>query len=410
LCVPLGPGQPGALLHALSARDDWEQLDVFGALLLDLYELFTRPNVHYRSGFYGPAERLLVDSGADVEFVPADFRRFAPIVEKIHPRVMATAAAPPDAGGRMSLSLHAGATVAELHRAAADAERLVIVETNAQYPRTYGLPPEHPHALHVDEVDVVVVGDRGPYVLEDPPAAPEELAIAKLVRGFITDGATLETGIGAVPSAVVTLLAEQGGGDYGIHSEMFTTGLMRLHRAGKVTNARKGIFEGFSVSTFALGSRELYDWLDGNEEVRFLPVDVVNAPATVAHNHNVVGINSALAIDLQGQVVADRINGKQYSGIGGHEDFVAVSGLELEDRSLVCLPATAMHQGRRVSRILAALPEGATVTTPRHQLDVVVTEFGAAELRGRTVRERARALAAVAHPDFRAELEARAPS
>ncbi len=405
LCVPLGPGQPAAVLHAFSARDDWEQLDVFGALLLDLYELFTRRNVRYRSGFYGPAERLLVDSGAHIEFVPADFRRFALIVERLHPRVMATAAAPPDADGRMSLSLHAGATVAELHRAAADPERLVIVETNAQYPRTFGVPPEHPHALHVDEVDVVVAGDRGPYVLEDPPPSAEDLAIAEFVRTFVTDGVTLQTGIGAVPSAVVTLLAAGVGGDYGVHSEMFTTGLMQLHRAGKVSNARKGIFEGYSVSTFALGTRELYDWLDGNEEVRFLPVDVVNSPAVVARNHNVVSINSAIAVDLQGQVVADRINDRQYSGIGGHEDFVAASGLELEDRSLVCLPATATYQGQRVSRILAALPEGTTITTPRHQLDVVVTEFGAAELRGRTVRERALALAAIAHPDFRAELE-----
>ena len=185
---------------------------------------------------------------------------------------------------------------------------------------------------------------------------------------------------------------------------MFTTGLMLLHKAGQVTNAHKGTFNGMSVTTFALGTQELHDWLDRNEIVRFLPVDVVNAPHTIARNHKVVAINSALGVDLLGQVVADRINNKQFSGIGGHEDFVAHSGLELEDRSLICLPATAMVNGEVVSRIVASLPFGTAVTTPRHQVDVIVTEYGVAELRGATVSERAFALAEIAHPDFREEL------
>ena len=187
---------------------------------------------------------------------------------------------------------------------------------------------------------------------------------------------------------------------------MFTTGLMRLHEAGKVTNARKGEFRGWSISTFALGTADLYTWLDGNPDVRFLPVEVVNAPDTIARNHRVVSINGAIAVDLYGQVAADRLHAQQYSGIGGHEDFVAQSGLELSDRSLICLPSTARSQGATVSRILAALPPGTTVTTPRHQVDVVITEFGVAELRGRTTHERAVALAEIAHPDFRAELRA----
>src|SRR5262249_42721863 len=150
------------------------------------------------------------------------------------------------------------------------------------------------------------------------------------------DGCTLQTGIGGVPSSVVALLADQPGGDYGVHSEMFTTGLMRLHRAGKVTNERKGEFRGMSIATFALGTPELCHWLDDNRRARSLPVDVVNAPHTIALTHRVVSINGALAIDLYGQVAADRIGGRQFSGIGGHEDFVAQSGLELEDRSLIC--------------------------------------------------------------------------
>jgi acyl-CoA hydrolase len=181
---------------------------------------------------------------------------------------------------------------------------------------------------------------------------------------------------------------------------------MELHRAGKVSNRHKGQFDGYSVCTFALGSPELYAWLEGNADVRFLPVDIVNAPHVVAANNDLVSLNGAVAVDLFGQVVADRIGGKQYSGIGGHEDFVAVSGLELSDRSLVCLPATAGG----VSRVVAELPPGATVTSPRHQVDVVITEFGIAELRGRTMRERALALAEIAHPEFRGELRAIADS
>ena len=183
---------------------------------------------------------------------------------------------------------------------------------------------------------------------------------------------------------------------------------MHLHRSGKVTNTKGGPWDGFSVTTFAAGTQELYDWLDGNDDVRFLPVQLVNSPELISRNRKMVTINSALCIDLYGQVVADTIGSRQYSGIGGHEDFISATGLELEDRSLVCLPSTAKSAGTVISRIVAALPEGWVITTPRHQLDVVVTEFGAAELRGGTVRERALALAEIAHPDFRDELRARA--
>jgi acyl-CoA hydrolase len=319
---------------------------------------------------------------------------------------MTTAAAPPDENGLMSLSLHAGATVGELHQAALDDDRLLIVEVNERLPRTLGLPPEYPHALHVDEVDVIVHNDVAPFVLAEDVPTDVDRAIAELARGFIGDGSTLQTGIGGVPSTIVEVLASGPGGDYGVHSEMFTTGLMRLHKAGKVSNTRKGQFPGVSIATFALGTADLYVWLDGNPDVRFLPVEVVNAPDAIARNHHVVSINSALEIDLYGQVVADRLRGRQYSGVGGHEDFVAQSGLELSDRSLICLPSTASVHGTVVSRIVPALPPATTVTTPRHQVDVVITEHGVAELRGRTVRERAAALAEIAHPDFRDELHA----
>ncbi len=408
IAVPLGPGQPGAFLHGLGTRDDYVGLTISGALLVDFYEIFSKPGVRHLSGFYGPIERMLVDQGADVAFVPSDFRRFGPLLERLHPRVMATVATRPDADGYLSLSLHAGATVGELHRAGADPERLLVVEMNSRFPRTVGLPPEHRHALHLDEIDVLVESEQAPFLLEDAPPTEIDVAIAGFARAFVTDGCTLQTGIGGVPSTIVGLLATEPGGNYGVHSEMFTTGLMHLHRSGKVTNLKGGPWDGYSVTTFAAGTQELYDWLDGNDEVRFLPVELVNSPERIAHNRKMVTINGALCIDLHGQVVADTIGARQYSGIGGHEDFVSATGLELEDRSLVCLPSTATSGGTVVSRIVASLPEGWVITTPRHQLDVVVTEFGAAELRGGTVRERALALAEIAHPDFRDELRARA--
>jgi acyl-CoA hydrolase len=203
-----------------------------------------------------------------------------------------------------------------------------------------------------------------------------------------------------VPGELADLLVEHPGSDYGVHTEMFTTGLMRLHQAGKIVN-QKGIYDGYSIATFAAGTRELYDWLDGREDVRFLPVEQVNAPAIIAQNRRFVSINSALALDLFGQIAADRIGAHQYSGIGGHLDFVSGAAFSAGGHSLICLPSTVEIEGVRRSRISAQLESGACITTPRHEVDVVVTEFGAAELAQRSEAERADALIAVAHPEFR---------
>jgi acyl-CoA hydrolase len=398
--VPLGPGQPLSLLDALGERDDWQDLTVFAALLVGAFRLFTRGGVRLRSGFFGPVERMLRAAGHDVRFVPADFRRFEKIAHELAPRVMATAAAPMDAEGRFSLSLHAGATVEELRRCGRDPGRVLIVEANAQLPRTFGVPPDHPHSLHVSEIDYLLESDRPPIALPDERPGEDERRIAEHVQRYVREGSTLQTGIGGVPNAVVELLSEASGGDYGVHSEMFTTGLMRLHQKGKVTN-RKGIYDGYSVATFALGSPELYRWLDGNAEVRFLPVRLVNDPSRIARNRRMVSVNGALSVDLMGQLVADTLGSTQHSGIGGHEDFVAGASLPERGHSLVCLSSTARVGGARISRITTSFPRGTIVTTPRHQVDVVVTEWGAAELLGRSVEERAAALIEIAHPAVR---------
>jgi acyl-CoA hydrolase len=397
--MPLGPGQPPGLIEALGRRTDWEDLRVMGALLSVFSDLFTHPNVHYLSGFYGPLERLLRDGGANVGFAPADFRRFMPILSSLAPRVMITAGSPPDADGRVSLSLHAGANVDEMNKASADPDRLLMIEVSEHYPRTFG-SGDYSHSYAMDEIDVLIESDKSPVETDDPPPTEEDRAIADHVRAFVPEGATLQTGIGSVPSMVASLLAEGDGGGYGVHSEMFTTGLMRLHQSGKVTN-QKGTYDGVSVATFAAGTRELYDWLHENRDVAFLPVDLVNSPEAIGRNRAMVTINAAMAVDIQGQVIADTISAVQYSGIGGHEDFVAGPALDVDDRSMLCLRSTITVGDELRSRIVPWFEAGAVITTPRHQVDIIVTEYGAAELQGKTVRQRGEALAAIAHPAFR---------
>jgi acyl-CoA hydrolase len=402
----LGPAIPDAFLTALGGRDDWEELTLGGALLLGYYTVCTHPNVSYRSGFFGPSERIMLAQGARVELVPGGFRQFAPILRRFAPRVMTAQASPPDADGTVNLSLHLGATYEELVMAGNDPDRQLIIEVNPHLPRTCSLPPQYTNTLPLDLVDVVVEADGDPYVL--PPVAPDDIdrAIAERAGSFITDGATLQIGIGAVPNTVASLLAAGDGSSYGVHSEMFTDGLMELHQAGKVTNEAKDIFNGVSVTTFALGSRALYDWLDHNHEVAFLPVHVVNDPTVIAQNNSLVSINGALSVDLYGQVVADHIDGKQISGVGGHEDFVAGAELRLDDHSLICLRSTAETGGVTRSRIVPLLPEGSVVSTPRHHTGVIITEYGSSDLSGLTVHERAVALADIAHPDYRDGLRA----
>jgi len=403
----LGPANPDAFFTALGHRHDWEDLILGGALLLGLYDVLAEPGVSYRCGFFGPVERYYLSQGARIEHVPGGFRQFAPILARFAPRVMTVQAAPPE-DGQVNLALHLGATRGELLRAGRDPERLLVVEVNPNLPRTASLPPDYTNTLPLDVIDVMVEAGGQPFALEDPPPTDADAAIAENALTFVTDGCTLQTGIGAVPNLVASRLAEAPGGGYGVHSEMFTDGLMRLHQAGKVTNADKGEFQGVSVTTFALGSAELYRWLDGNSAVAFLPVEVVNDPTVIGRNTKFVSLNGALSIDLYGQIVADNIGGRQISGVGGHEDFIAGADLHVDSKSLVCLQSTLIVDGEVRSRIVPVLPAGSVVSTPRHHTGVVVTEHGTADLAGLTVRERARALAEIAHPDFRTELRAAA--
>ena len=362
--------------------------------------------MRFLSGFYGPLERLMRDQGGAIEFVPADFRRFGPALERIHPRVVATAAAPPDADGWCSLSLHAGATVDEIERAATIPIASWWSRSSPRFPATLGLG-EHRHRIHVDRIDVLIESEREPFVIGDPEPSDAERAIAAFVDDFVVDGATLQTGIGGVPSTVASLLADGDEGDFGIHSEMFTTGLMKLHQAGKVTN-HKGVYDGVSITTFAGGTRELYDWLDGNTEVRFLPVDLVNSPELIAKNRKMISINGALAVDLAGQVVADTLGRRP---VLRHRRPRGLRGrLGPGARGPVAhLPAVVDH-GRRGPGLAdrRAVPG----RHDRHHAAPPARRRHHRVRRGRAPGPHgpraSRALAAIAHPDFRDRLLAEA--
>jgi len=402
-------GTPRSFLEGMSQRDDWRDLTISGGLLLGTYGVFTHPNVHYRASFYGGAERYYRDQGADIQFVPSFFRHYGLLVQHIGARVMVMQASMPDEKGEVSLSLYNGAHLEECRRAGADPDRLLIVECSPHFPRTRALEG-HRHTLGLDEVDVVVISDALPTELAPEIGTPEDFAIAEFAATYIRDGSTLQTGIGAVPNLVAQALAKGSGGNYGVHSEMFTDGLFELAMAGKITNDAKILNRGVSVTTFALGSSRMYEFLDDNPSVGFAPVTYTNDPAVIARNPRMVSINSALEVDLQGQIIADALGDRQYSGVGGHMDFVEGTSLSLEHTSLICLQSTALVKGVRKSRIIGAMDSHSVVTTPRHLTGVIVTEYGCADLRGLSVRERAQAMIAIAHPDFRDELSACAAS
>lgn len=401
--VPIGPGQPAAVLSALAERDDWDGLTLFSGLLIEPYPILLRPGVRYVSGFFGPLERMLVANGAAVDYLPSDFIGWERYARAARPRALASTVAPMDERGFFSFGLHAGATYESFLAAARDPERTAIVEVVRDLPHVYGLGQYGGHRIHVSEVSCVVESDRSAFTLPEQPVTDADRAIAAHVESLVPDGATLQFGIGAIPNIVAGLLADGGKGDFGIHTEMFVDGIMRLHEAGKVSN-HKGIFDGFSIATFGAGSAALYGWMHRNPEVRMLPVMQVNDPAVIRQNRRMVSINSAIAIDLNGQIMADTVGPRQYSGVGGHELFVVGAHDSAEGRSIICVHSTATVNGETVSSIVPALPAGTPTTTPRHHVQYIVTEQGIANLGMLTARERREALIAVAHPDLRASL------
>ncbi len=399
-------GQPAGLLRALGARTDLADVVLYTGLLADAYDgLLEAPGLRIVSAFFGPIERMAHAMGGRIEFLAVDFHGLERLARRLAPRVMLAVTTPPDTGGWLSFGLHAGATTIPFVEAARDPDRIAIAEVNPRMPRLLGLPEHGAHRIHVSEVTAWVEHPNDPLPIPNPAASPEEAAIAAHAAALVEDGATLQFGIGAVPDEIASLLAAGPLGGFGIHTEMISDGVMALHRSGKVTNHDKGLYDGVTVATFALGGPDLYRWLDGNPAVRMLPVSATNDPALMRRLRRFVSINGALAIDLRGQVAADAIGGRQYSGVGGAEAFVMGASEAPGGKSLLCLESTADVGGRRISTIVPALGADACVTTPRHHVQWVVTEQGAADLSALSDVERRRALIALAHPDFRDQLE-----
>ena len=406
LACGFADGQPVGLLEAIGARPDLEDLTIVSGLLVRPYAFLGNPAVRLVSGFFGPVERAARQGGARVQYLPLDFHGLERLGLRAKPRVVLAVTSPPDRDGWLSFGLSAAASYRPFLEAARDPERLALAEVNARMPRVDGLPEFGRNRVHLSEVDGWVEHAEELVALPAEQPSPEDLAIARHVAALVDDGSTLQFGIGAIPDEVARLLATGPRADLGIHTEMISDGVMHLHAAGKVTN-RKGLYDGVSVGTFALGSQALYAWLHENPVVRMLPVGAVNDPALMRQLRRFVSVNGALAIDLSGQVAADHVGGRQYSGVGGHEAFVMGASEAPGGRSIVCLKSTATVRGERISTIVPALPAGTLVTTPRHHVQWVVTEHGAVDLSALGDVDRARALVEVAHPDFREGLRNR---
>jgi acyl-CoA hydrolase/RimJ/RimL family protein N-acetyltransferase len=300
---------------------------------------------------------------------------------------------PPDAQGYCSL----GVSV-DIVRAAARNTRLVIAEVNSLMPRTFG-----DSFIHVNDIDAIIEAEHPLPELHLPE--PDSIAsrIGAHVARLVKDGATLQLGIGGIPNAVLSQLKTKN--DLGVHTELLSDGFRELVQNGNINGRRKTLHPHAIVASFCMGARPLYDWVDENPHVLFYPSDYTNDPGIIRRNDNMVAINSAIAVDLTGQVCADSIGSRFYSGIGGQVDFMRGAARSKGGRPIIVLPSTAkLPTGETVSRLVPHLDEGAGVVTSRGDVHYVVTEHGVAYLHGKSVTERARALIEIAHPDFRNEL------
>lgn len=279
---------------------------------------------------------------------------------------------------------------------AAEAAKIILAEMNHCMPRTYG-----DSVIHISEIDYLVEAEYALNELAPAKIGEIEKAIGENCAKLVEDGATLQLGIGAIPDAVLLFLKDKK--DLGIHSEMISDGVVELVEAGVITNRKKTLHPGKMVVTFLMGTKRLYDFAHNNPMLEMYPVNYVNDPAVVMKNHKMVSINSCIQVDFMGQVAADTIGYKQFSGVGGQVDFVRGAAMAKDGISIIAMPSTA---GRgKVSRIVPVLDEGAAVTTSRNDVHYIVTEYGIASLRGKTLKDRAKALINIAHPDFRDELK-----
>jgi acyl-CoA hydrolase len=387
---------PQTLVRALAARHD-ELRDVqLNHVLLIGEDPLSAPGMEqsfrHNSLFVGPADRKAVNDGR-ADYVPIFLHQIPRLFrDGIVPLDVAMIqVSPPDEHGFMSLGVEVLATMAACQMA-----QTVIAQVNENMPRILG-----DSFIHVNRVQSIVEATEPLPTLESKPATDVEKAIAQHVLGLIRPGSTMQMGIGGIPDSVYE--AMEGDMDLGIHTEMISDGGMRAIQRGVVTGARKTLHPRKVVVTFALGSEELYDFLDNNPLIEAHPVDYVNDPFIVHQHDNMVAVNSAIEIDLTGQVCSDSIGSFIYSGFGGQVDFIRGAAKSKGGRPIIALPSTA-RKGE-MSRIVPFLKEGAGVVTSRADVHYIVTEHGVANLFGKNLRERVEALLEIADPKFRDELE-----
>ena len=392
----------GCMARFHIVADRVENVRVFSVLTLKEYDFYMKKEMqgHFElaSWFHAPGSRAALKAGTGtVTYVPNMLHRAA--TDRIHahrPDVFFGTCTPPDKHGFVSLSL--GITY---EKDIMDHARLVILEVNPRLPRTFG-----DTQVHVSKVDYFVEHDQDVPSLPAPKPNETDLAIGAHIAELVEDGSTIQLGIGGIPNAAA--MALKGKQDLGVHTEMLVDSMMELYELGVITNGRKALKPGKFVTTFAMGSRKFYDWLDDNLAVEFQRGSWVNNPSVVAQNSKMVSINTCISVDFTGQVASESIGTNQYSGTGGQSDTAqgAVAGFDGLGKSIIACYSTARNG--TVSTITPTLLEGSAVTLHRSHVDHVVTEHGVARLRGRTVRERTTALIQVADPAFREELTAKA--
>ena len=388
-------GEPSYLLDVMVQHaEDYRDVEIVHMVAMGKCE-YCKPayakNFRHNAIFAGSNSRDAIFEGRG-DFTPVFFYRVPELFDTTLPLdaalVMVT---PPDENGMCSLGISVDYTLAAIKKA-----KCVIAQVNDQMPWT---GPES--LVPVEDIDVFVEYSAPIIELKPPKIGPVEETIGKNCASLIRDGDTLQLGIGAIPDAVLMFLKHKK--DLGIHSEMFSDGVVELAELGVINNKEKNFNNGKFVATFLMGTKRLYDYVDHNPDLQMGPVDWVNHPAEAGKNDNLVSINSCVQVDLMGQVASESIGYKQISGVGGQVDFVRAAAFSKGGRSIIAMPSTVKG---KTSKIVPVLDEGSAVTTSRNDVDYVVTEYGVAHLAGKTLRQRARALIEIAHPDFRQELMA----
>ncbi len=385
---------PTPLLDALAARTDLEDITIYHLHLCGPVA-FARPEHRGRfrsvSLFTGPALREPIAQGW-ADFMPIFLSDIPALLysRQLEIDAILLQLSPPDQHGFCTLG-----TAVEAARAGADSTPILIAEINERMPKTHGNSLVPFDRLASFTATSRALGTDNPH-----PETEVEARIGEIIAGLVEDGSCLQMGIGGIPDAVLARLRDKQ--DLGIHTEMFSDRVVDLVEGGAITNKRKTIHPGRIVTSFVIGSQRLFDFVDDNPFVEFHPCDRTNDTALIRMNERVVAINSALQVDLTGQVCADSLGHRIYSGIGGQVDFIRGAALSKGGKPIIALPATAVNG--TISRIVNELSPGAGVVTTRGHIHWVVTEFGAVNLHGASLRQRAEKLISIAHPEFRGEL------